>query len=62
MSRDVPLRSVERELIAFGLKQGKSFREIGAWIGRDHSVVSREVDRTVGGSVRKNVRCRNRRF
>ncbi|WP_245193395.1 helix-turn-helix domain-containing protein [Amycolatopsis alba] len=27
---------MERELIAFGLKQGRSFREIGSWIGRDH--------------------------
>ncbi|WP_199745844.1 IS30 family transposase [Amycolatopsis sp. WAC 04182] len=51
MSRGVPLRSVERELIAFGLRQGKSFREIGAWIGRDHSVVSREVDRNGGRAV-----------
>ncbi|MFI6308515.1 IS30 family transposase [Amycolatopsis thailandensis] len=42
------MRSVERELIAFGLRQGKSFREIGAWIGRDHSVVSREVERNNG--------------
>nr|WP_255632719.1 IS30 family transposase [Amycolatopsis sp. TNS106] len=42
---------MERELIAFGLRQGKSFREIGAWIGRDHSVVSREVDRNGGREV-----------
>lgn len=48
LARGVPLRSVERELIAFGLRQGKTFREIGAWIGRDHSVVSREVGRNGG--------------
>ncbi|MFD0813914.1 helix-turn-helix domain-containing protein [Amycolatopsis umgeniensis] len=41
---------LERELIAFGLKQEKSFREIGVWLGRDHSVVSREVDRN-GDSI-----------
>ncbi|MFC3448885.1 transposase [Amycolatopsis speibonae] len=42
---------MERELIAFGLRQGKSFREIEGWIGRDHSVVSREVDRNGGREV-----------
>ncbi|MFC3448048.1 helix-turn-helix domain-containing protein [Amycolatopsis speibonae] len=42
---------MERELIAFGLRQGESFREIGAWIGRDHSVVSREVEGTQGAEI-----------
>nr|WP_244162549.1 helix-turn-helix domain-containing protein [Amycolatopsis regifaucium] len=44
---------MERELIALGLRQGKSFREIGAWIGRDHSVVSARLIETVGG---RNIR------
>ncbi|WP_328701343.1 helix-turn-helix domain-containing protein [Amycolatopsis pittospori] len=42
---------MERELIAFGLGQGKSFGEVGAWIGRDRSAVSREVGRNGGGRI-----------
>jgi len=48
VARGVPLHAMERELIALGIKQGMSFREIGAWIGRRHSVVSREVNNNGG--------------
>ena len=42
------LNRTERETIARGLRRGATLTEIGAWIGRDKSVVSREVKRHGG--------------
>ncbi|WP_425388284.1 helix-turn-helix domain-containing protein [Amycolatopsis taiwanensis] len=44
MGRGRPLQQMEREMIALGIKKSMSSREIGEWIGRDHSVVSREIN------------------
>jgi transposase, IS30 family len=38
----------DRELIARGLAQGRSHRQIAASMGRHHATVSREVRRNVG--------------
>ena len=38
----------EREVIARGLAQGRSHRQIAAAVGRHHSTVSREVRRNLG--------------
>lgn len=35
----------EREAIAFGIRDGKSIREIARELGRDHTVISRELER-----------------
>ncbi|GLY70315.1 hypothetical protein Atai01_69340 [Amycolatopsis taiwanensis] len=43
--RGRPLELMEREAIALGIKKKMSYREIGDSIGRDHSVVSREIKR-----------------
>jgi transposase, IS30 family len=48
MARGVPLRVVERHLIKAGIVRGLSNRAIAAWIGRHHSVVSREIVRNGG--------------
>ncbi|GLY66124.1 hypothetical protein Atai01_27430 [Amycolatopsis taiwanensis] len=48
MGRGRPLQQMEREMIALGIKKSMSSREIGEWIGRDHSVVSREIKRNGG--------------
>lgn len=40
----------ERETIAFGVRDGKSLREIARELGRDHAVVSRELERNKGSS------------
>ncbi|HET9498833.1 MAG TPA: IS30 family transposase [Marmoricola sp.] len=42
------LTSEDRAVIAAGLDAGWSYRRIGRWIGRDVSVVSREVERNRG--------------
>ncbi|WP_156960279.1 helix-turn-helix domain-containing protein [Amycolatopsis taiwanensis] len=44
MGRGRPLELMEREVIALGIKKRMSYREIGDSIGRDHSVVFREVE------------------
>jgi IS30 family transposase len=38
----------EREAIAFGLRAGKGVRKIARELGRDHAVVSRELERNKG--------------
>ena len=38
----------ERETIAFGVRSGKSLREIALELGRDHTVISRELERNKG--------------
>jgi IS30 family transposase len=45
MNHKGQLRNYEREKIFLYLEQGYSFREIGSRIGRDHTVISREVQR-----------------
>ena len=49
-----PLTSEDRAVIAAGVRQGLSYRQIGAQIDRDESVVCREVNRNRGpdGSYR----------
>jgi IS30 family transposase len=42
------LTSENRAAIATGLEAGWSYRRIGGWIGRDVSVISREVERNRG--------------
>ncbi|GLY67838.1 hypothetical protein Atai01_44570 [Amycolatopsis taiwanensis] len=44
VGRGRPLELMEREVIALGIKKRMSYREIGDSIGRDHSVVFREVE------------------
>ncbi|GLY71273.1 IS30 family transposase [Amycolatopsis taiwanensis] len=48
MGRGRPLELMEREMIALGIKKRMSYREIGDSIGRDHSVVFREIERNGG--------------
>lgn len=46
--RGVELRVEEREIISRELAGGSSLRWIGSLLGRDHSVISREVTRNGG--------------
>ena len=46
--RGVELTSGDREVISREIRAGASCREIGRVLGRDHSVVSREVSRNGG--------------
>jgi IS30 family transposase len=48
MARGVPLGLMERHYIAIGIRKGLSNRAIAEWIGRHHSVVSREIVRNGG--------------
>jgi IS30 family transposase len=38
----------EGGLVSLGVRQGMTCREIGRWIGRDHMVISREIERNGG--------------
>lgn len=42
------LTQLEQDMLAIGLRAGKSYREIGKIIGRDHSVLVREAQRNAG--------------
>lgn len=48
MGRGRPLDPMERAMIALGIQRRMSCREIGRWMGRDHSVISREIARNGG--------------
>jgi IS30 family transposase len=58
--RGVELCADDREVISRELALDHSFREIGRLLGRDHSVISREVDRNGGRSAYRAVRAQRR--
>lgn len=58
--RGVELCSDEREVISRELAKDSSYRVIGRLLGRDHSVVSREVGRNGGRQAYRAVRAQRR--
>jgi IS30 family transposase len=52
MQTKTHLTDVERKFIEFHLRLHFALREIGRRLGRDHSVISREVKRNLGGRKR----------
>lgn len=58
--RGVELGAEEREIISREIAADRSFRYIGALLGRDHSVISREVSRNGGRSAYRVIPAQRR--
>jgi IS30 family transposase len=58
--RGVELCADEREVISRELAKDESFRGIGRILGRDHSIVSREVNRNGGREAYRAVAAQSR--
>jgi IS30 family transposase len=58
--RGTELVAEERESISRGIAAGDSFRAIGKLLNRDHSVVSREVERNGGRSAYRVIPAQRR--
>jgi transposase, IS30 family len=58
--RGTVLVAEERESISRGIAAGDSFRAIGKLLNRDHSVVSREVERNGGRSAYRVIPAQRR--
>ncbi|MGA9690941.1 MAG: helix-turn-helix domain-containing protein, partial [Pseudonocardiaceae bacterium] len=58
--RGTEIVAEEREVISRELAAGRSFRSIGRLLKRDHTVVSREVERNGGRSAYRVIPAQRR--